>query len=90
MERFENKLIRGIPVSIYVASWYMAGGKTRTYKIKFDQIAENHAERMKDWLRTLVIGSEHLTEDEVNYIYDYARTGNSELKESAWQFLRNS
>lgn len=70
---FENKLIKGIYVSRYIASWLHE--KVRM-SIAF-----------KQWLRTLVIDGEHLTEDEVDYIYNFATNGKLELQENASFFI---
>lgn len=91
MDNFENKLIRGIHVSRYVASWYNVGGKIYGgYATKVDPITKKRiTHRFHDWLRTLVIDSEHLTEEEIYYIHYYATNGKLELQESAKKFLEN-
>lgn len=70
---FENKVIKGIYISRYVASWTNAGGKRKGFK---------------NWLRTLVIDGEHLTEEEIYDIYAYATNGKLELEDSAREYLK--
>lgn len=67
---FENRLIRGIHKSRYCASWMRAVG------VKFNR-------GFKEWLKTLVIDGEHLTEDEIQEIWLFATNGKLELQESA-------
>lgn len=74
---FENKIINGIHVSRYVASWSnVSGGKYRFFFFE-------------DWLRQLVINGRSLTEDEIRYIYNYATNGKLELEANARTFIQN-
>lgn len=71
---FENKIIKGIHTSRYVASWTKEVGKI-TYKFRM-------------WLMSLRIDGEPLTNDEVQYIYNYATNGKLELENSAYYFAK--
>lgn len=76
MHEFENELIRGIYISRYIASWTRMGYP----------IAKNGLFIV--WLRQLAIDGEHLTEDEVWRIYNFAANGKLELQENAKKFMR--
>lgn len=72
---FENKIIRGVHASRYIASWVKAGGNfSRKPYGRFD---------FRVWLESL-----GLTEDEVSYIYNLAENGRLELQESARHFIK--
>ena len=73
---FENKLIEGIYVSRFVASWYNEGGGT--YR------------GFKAWLGSLVINDRKLTQEEIDYIANFAFNGKLELEESVRRFLRDN
>ncbi len=73
MDRFENKGIRGVHVSRYIASWSRMGGKLS----RKDGIDE-----FRKWLNSL-----GLSEDEVDYIAYLADNGRLELETSAQNFL---
>ena len=74
---FENNLIKNIHKSRYIASWCNIGGSLEgKWRWQF-----------RDWLRSLVIDGEHLTEDEVMSIYYYATNGKMELESNARLFL---
>lgn len=87
MSDFENRLIKGIHVSRYIASWYNVGGTKVRYLNKTDPTKRRIESYFADWLRTLVINDGHLTEDEVRYITHFAENGKLELQESAKEFL---
>lgn len=72
---FENRLIKGIHKSRYVASWMKAGGN-------FFQGGGS----FKKWLRQLIINNEHLTEEEIKEIYQFATNGKLELEINARKF----
>lgn len=75
MYEFENRMIKGIHKSRYVASWVKAG--------------ENFfrgGEMFKKWLEQLVIDGEKLTEEEVKEIYKFATNGKLELQINAKSF----
>ena len=74
---FENDLVKGIHKSRYIASWCNVGGSLK----------RGDAWRFQDWLRSLVIDGEHLTEDEVMSIYNYATNGKLELESNARLFI---
>lgn len=76
---FENKIIKGIHMSRYIASWINVGGTIRRPKNKVGFIS---------WLETLSIDGEPLSKDEVWQIYCYATDGKLELEEHARNFLR--
>lgn len=71
---FENKLIRNIHVSRYIASWVNVGGSLR-------------GRAFQGWLECLLIDGEYLTSDEIAYIRNFALNGKLELEENAKTFL---
>lgn len=73
---FENRIIEGVHISRYVASWVNEGGKL------------NYT--FKEWLRTLTINGRKLTNDEIYDIYNFGTNGKLELEEHAKQYLRGS
>lgn len=77
---FENKIVRGIHMSRYVASWIKSGGT-------FDWNLLDGEVEFKAWLGTLIIDGEHLTEEEKQQICNYADNGKLELETSAKMFL---
>lgn len=72
---FENKLIRGIHVSRYVASFY--------------NVCDNGI-LMERWLNQLIIDDAHLTEEEVRYIVNFAMNGKLELEIDCKNFLKKN
>lgn len=76
-DSYENRKIKGIHKSRYVASWTNSGG-TMEYVDEF-----------REWLSTLEIDGEHLTPDEIDEIDWYGRNGKMELEYSAKDFLAN-
>ena len=76
---WKNKTECGIHVTRFIASWYRAGGTLR-YGKDYDDFEE--------WLRTLIIDSKKLSEEDVNHIVELARNGKMELEHSARQFLK--
>lgn len=72
---FENKRIRGIHASRYIASWVKGGGNLGyEFEGRFD---------FYDWLKSL-----GLDKDEAQYIYNLADNGKLELETSARQFVK--
>lgn len=67
-------LVHGIEITRYVSSWYIGGG-TQSYH------------KAKEWLRTLTINGEALSEEEVTLIADCIVTGKLELQDSVKDFL---
>lgn len=70
---FENKSIRGIYASRYIASWVREGGELSNYKKK---------SLFVKWLRRL-----GLDQEEVDYIYNFATNGKMELESDARRFI---
>lgn len=71
---FENKLIRGIHATRYIASWGKAGGHFGRRDLgRFD---------FRRWLESL-----GLTKDEVQHIYNLLDNGKLELENSAKVFM---
>lgn len=68
-----SESINGIPVTRYVASWYIAGGRPNIHAVR-------------DWLRSLVINGRNLTDDEVELIAECTVNGKLELQELAKKF----
>lgn len=74
MNEFENKLIRDVHASRYIASWAKMGGDfSRKPKGRFD---------FHVWLEAL-----GLSKDEVDHIYNLATCGRLELEASAKAFM---
>lgn len=69
---FENKTIRGIHMSRYIASFIRCGGILPLFG---------------DWLEQLTIDGESLTEDEKDELYEFASCGKLELEMDARRFL---
>ena len=84
----ENKVIRGIHASRFIASWAVSGGTLlgHTYK----RTIEGGVYDFKDWLQSLEINSSKLSDEEVYYILDMARNGKLEFQESAKLFIKNN
>lgn len=72
---FENKLIKGIHCSRYVASWINEGGFISPIG------------HFRAWLRTLTVDGEHLTSDEIRYICNFAGNGKLELEEQVRMYM---
>lgn len=77
---FENKIIRGIHISRYVASWVKSGGTLACR-------GKNDAVDFRRWLKSLIIDGERLTDEEVRQVYNYATNGKLELEEDAKRFI---
>lgn len=76
---FENKVIEGIYVSRFIASWQKAGGNCRKDYSLF-----------KEWLKTLVINGRSLSDEEIHDICFLADNGKMELEMSAKAFLKKN
>lgn len=70
---FENKAIRGIYTSRYIASWVREGGELIDLKKK---------SLFVKWLKRL-----GLDQEEVDYIYNFATNGKMELESDARRFI---
>ena len=76
MSEFDNKVIRDVHASRYIASWAKMGGHLgRGPKGRFD---------FSFWLESL-----GLSTDEVNHIYNLATCGRLELETSARNFMKS-
>lgn len=71
---FENRIIEGIHISRFVASWVNKGGK-----LNFE---------FKEWLKTLTINERKLTDEEIQDIYNFGTNGKLELEILATKFLK--
>ena len=69
-----SETIKNIPITRYIASWYIAGGNRSIHRIR-------------EWLKTLIIDGEHLSDDEIELIAECAVNGKLELEGSAKRFL---
>ena len=76
MNEFENKIIKGIHASRYIASWSNVGGT-------FDRKPGGRFD-FRVWLESL-----GLEEDEVRFIFNLATNGKLELQENARKVLRS-
>lgn len=79
IDEFENKLINGIHVSRYVVSWVKAGGNL---------LGSRRKSKFIDWLKTLKINGRTLTEEEIDFIWNFASSGKMELESKASKFLK--
>lgn len=68
---FENKLINGIHVSRYFASWVRMCNK---YQVRWCR------KDFKDWLKSLEVDGEPLNDDDINYILNFSDNGKLELE----------
>lgn len=85
---FENKIFHGRHVSIYIWSWVNAGGKFDD--IRWDYNSGLYKGKFVEWLRSLVVHGEGLTDEEIDYIIGYrhdAHSGRIEFENSAKDFL---
>ena len=73
---FENKIINGIHVTRYIASWIRSGGNLDSRKEGIDDFS--------NWLASLGVSDEDI--DHIRFI---ATNGKFELERSAKQFLAN-
>lgn len=85
---FENKLVKNIHKSRYVASWVNAGGAFGHYSKKTGRFISDGGDEFQKWLGTLIIDGEHLTDEEILDICTYATNGKFELQNSARDFLK--
>jgi hypothetical protein len=85
---YENEHIRGIPMSRYVASWANAGGTFKRFRNRENAKHRRTETYFADWLRSLTINGEHLTEEEVRKIDNYATNGKFEFESLAKKFLK--
>lgn len=79
------KVIRGILMDRFAASWRNAGGVI-TGIPRYDG-------KYIDWLKTLVIDGTNLTDEEVDKIYKYTQElncGKYEFEQSAKEFLKGA
>lgn len=67
--------VRNIPITRYIASWYIGGGNRSIHQIR-------------EWLKTLIIDEEHLTDEEIELIAECAVNGKIELEVSVKRFLK--
>ncbi len=70
-----SETVAGIPVTRYVASWYLAGGRR-------DYVS------VKKWLASLDINGHKLTDDEIKAIAECIDNGSFELQETAKNFIK--
>lgn len=74
MSGFYELFVRGIPVTRYIASWYIAGGDDDIHKVR-------------KWLKSLVINGSNLSDYEVEHLAECVVNGKLELEESAKKFV---
>ena len=94
---FENALVRGIHISRYIASWNNSGGsmKRSTMIISEDSHSGIYTYAIGgmydfiDWLETLTIDGEKLSEEDIHRIVNFANNGKIELELSAKLFIGN-
>lgn len=71
MDQFENRIIKGVHASRYIASWVRSGGSLKYRRDEF-----------QEWLT-----SEGLSEEEIKHVDYLAHNGRMELEDSAKKFL---
>ena len=79
-DEFENRLILGVHMSRYIASWILAGGSLDRHGIFM----------MCKWLKTLTVNGEHLTDEDIHDIRRFAESGKLEFQNSAKEFLKGA
>jgi len=84
VDEFENTIIKGIHCSRYIASWH----KTKM-PIAHASRGYNDSTIFIEWLRTLVINGEKLSEDEIWRIQKFATNGKLELEANARAFCES-
>lgn len=72
---YENRKIKGIYKSRYVASWINEGGSML------------YIDAFRGWLETLEINGEKLSPEEIDEIDQYGHSGKSELEWAAKEYL---
>ena len=77
-DNFKNEFIKGVHASRYIASW------RNSYQ------GEHSNYLMRQWLRDLKINGEHLTEEEVTFIWNFATNGKLELQDDARFWVRKN
>lgn len=73
---FENRIIKGIHVSRYVASWWKIVRKSGRTDVFIDE-----------WLKQLIIDGEPLTDEEVMFITNFSMNGKLELEANVRNFI---
>lgn len=73
----ENKQIKGIHISRYLVSYISQTGIFAIWQFE-------------DWLRTLVLNDEKLSEDEIREIIQFAAMGKLELETAAKSFAEKN
>lgn len=89
MDPFENRIIRNMFASQYVAAWFNAGGTNRSHYDKDKPKGQRIKTDFTEWLRSLVIDGEHLTDEEIRFIDNFRGNGKLELEENARRFLNS-
>lgn len=74
--KFENRIINGIHLTRYIASWTNSGGSLSYRGINSEDFGE--------WLKSL-----GLSEEDIYDIVGIARNGKMELEQLAKQFIKN-
>jgi len=69
-----SESVRGIPMTRFVASWYIGGGYQNIHQVR-------------KWLKSLIIDGEQLTDEEIEVIAQCIVNGKLELESSAKRFL---
>ena len=73
----ENKRIKGVHISRYLASYISNTGMFRLYQFE-------------EWLRTLVLNGERLTDEEIGEIKEFAALGKMEFEYAAKEFAKGN
>lgn len=85
MDIFENRKIKGIHKSRYVASWINANGIVNHPKVKKGRGPKHFS----SWLMTLKINGERLSEEEIEELTNYYCGGKMELERAAVKYLQS-
>lgn len=78
---FENKLIHGVHISRFLASWLKIVNDRYLYWSWKDYI---------NWLKIITFDGEHLTKEEIIDIFNFSTNGKLELENSVKWFLDNN
>ncbi len=80
MNEFKNETECGIYTTRFIMSWVREGGTFSRRGIGYDEFRE--------WLQTLIIDGNPLSENDVDHIVFMAQNGKMELENSAKMFLK--
>lgn len=89
MDTMENKWIKGIHASRYIASWVNEGGSLNP---KWDKKTDDICYPFEEWLKSIPFEDDngkvsHMSDDDAVYIRNLATNGKLELESLASEFM---